>query len=112
MSRAALLAPCLALLAACAAPLKPAPLWLAGGPRPPVAQKIPHPTTWHGVTLPDDYFWLRSKDTPEVLAYLKAENAYGDAVLAPLQPLREQVYAELVSRVQEDDESPPVKDGN
>jgi oligopeptidase B len=107
MSRASLLAPCLALLAACAAPQKPAP----SGPRPPVAQKIPHPTTWHGVTLQDDYFWLRSKDTPEVLAYLKAENAYADAVLAPLQPLREQVYAELVARVQENDESPPVKDG-
>ena len=108
MIRVSLLGPCLALLAACAAPQKP----VQSGPRPPVAQKIAHPTTWHGVTLADDYFWLRSKDTPEVLAYLKAENAYGEAALAPLQPLREQLYAELVSRVQEDDDSPPVKDGH
>jgi oligopeptidase B len=35
---------------------------------PPVAPRIPHPTTLHGTNLPDDYAWLRDKSSPDVIA--------------------------------------------
>ena len=61
--------------------------------RPPVARKAPHLTTIHGDTLKDDYFWLREKSNPEVISYLKAENAYTDAVMKPTEALQEALYA-------------------
>jgi oligopeptidase B len=47
------------------------------GARPPIAKKLPVETTIHGQKRVDDYFWLRNKGTPEVVAYLKAENDWG-----------------------------------
>ena len=64
---------------------------------PPVARKISTETTLHGVVLTDDYAWLREKENPEVTAYLEAENAYADAVMAPLAGLREELYQEMLS---------------
>ncbi|GAC1643651.1 MAG: oligopeptidase B [Candidatus Dormibacteraceae bacterium] len=58
----------------------------------------------------DPYYWLREKDNPEVIAYLEAENTYTDAVVEPTAPLREQLYREIVGRVQETDTSAPVFD--
>ena len=48
-------------------------------PNPPVAKKMPKQTTLHGVTLVDDYHWLRDKGSPDVTAYLEAENVYTEA---------------------------------
>ena len=56
---------------------------------PPTARRIPHVLTAHGDERHDDWYWLRDRDDPEVIAYLEAENAYADAMLAPLVPLRE-----------------------
>jgi oligopeptidase B len=56
----------------------------------------------------DAYYWLREKDNPEVRAYLEAENAYADAVMAPTLPLQETLYREIVGRVQETDASAPT----
>jgi oligopeptidase B len=56
----------------------------------------------------DAYYWLREKDNPEVRAYLEAENAYADAVMAPTLPLQETLYREIVGRVQETDTSAPT----
>ncbi len=66
----------------------------------------------HGETLQDDYFWLREKESPEVRAYLEAENAYTDAVMAPTKDLQEQLYRELLSHIKETDTSVPYRDGN
>jgi oligopeptidase B len=33
----------------------------------------------------DPYFWLRERGSPEVTAYLEAENAYAKAVLKPTE---------------------------
>jgi hypothetical protein len=41
----------------------------------------------HGDERTDDWFWLRERDDPDVLAYLEAENAYADATLAPYNAL-------------------------
>ena len=80
-------------------------------PSPPVAPKTHTETTLHGVTLTDDYAWLRDKQGPEVTAYLEAENAYSDAVMAPLADLREKLYEEMLSHVKQTDISVPFRDG-
>ncbi|HEY0938833.1 MAG TPA: S9 family peptidase [Steroidobacter sp.] len=70
----------------------------------------------HRVTSPngareDVYYWLRddTRSDPEVLAYLKAENQYTEAMLAPVQPLIDQLYAEIVARLKQDDATVPVR---
>ena len=78
-----------------------------GAPRPPIPAQHPTVLTKHGDTRIDPYFWLRQKANPEVIAYLQAENEYADAVMAPIAKLQERLYAEIVSRVQQTDVSPP-----
>ena len=80
-------------------------------PSPPVARREPLANTLHGHTLHDDYAWLRNKDSEEVTAYLVAENAYADAWFAPHAALKEQLYQEMVSRIQQDDDSVPMRKG-
>jgi len=80
-------------------------------PEPPVARRVPRVLTTHGDERVDEFYWLRNRDDPEVLAYLEAENAYADAMLAPLLPLRERIFEEIKARVQETDESAPVPEG-
>jgi oligopeptidase B len=63
------------------------------------------------VSLSDDYAWLREKQNPEVTAYLDAENAYADAVMAPLASLREDLYQEMLSHMKQTDVSVPYRDG-
>ncbi|HVC46675.1 MAG TPA: S9 family peptidase [Terracidiphilus sp.] len=79
--------------------------------QPPVARKLHTETTLHGVTLVDDYAWLRDKDNPEVLAYLEAENRYAEAETAALAPLRDELYQEMLSHIQQTDVSVPFRDG-
>jgi len=75
----------------------------------PVAAKKPHKTSIHGDTLHDDYFWLREKTNPEVIRYLEAENAWAERALAPLKPLREQLYQEMLGRIKQTDLSVPYR---
>ena len=62
-----------------------------------------------GESVVDEFGWLRDRENPETLAYLAAENAYAESVLAPLLPLRDTVFDEIVSRTQLSDMSPPAK---
>jgi oligopeptidase B len=79
---------------------------------PPVAQKVPSERTHHGDTFVDNYEWLRKKESADVVAHLKAENAYQEAVTAPQEPLREAIFQEIKGRTQETDLSVPNrKDG-
>ena len=55
----------------------------------------------------DPYAWLQQRDTPEVLDYLQAENAYQEACLADQAPLREQLFEEIKGRILETDLSLP-----
>ena len=80
-------------------------------PSPPRAPARPTVLSMHGDDRVDPWFWLNQRDDPEVLAYLKEENAYTDAVLAPLEPLRDELFAEIVDRIQETDASAPVRRG-
>jgi len=79
--------------------------------QPPIARKRHTETVLHGVTLSDDYAWLRDKQNPEVTAYLEAENAYAEAVMAPLAGLREELYREMLSHVKQTDVSVPYREG-
>jgi oligopeptidase B len=73
--------------------------------------KKPTETPIHGVMLTDDYAWLRDKESPEVTAYLEAENAYAEAEMAPLADLREELYQEMLSHVKQTDVSVAFRDG-
>ena len=84
---------------------------------PPIAARKPHQATYHGVTIEDDWAWLRDPGYPEVtdtevLDYLKAENAYYEAAMAPHAGLVESLFQEMKGRIKEDDSSPPLKDGD
>ncbi|WP_447883302.1 S9 family peptidase [Serratia fonticola] len=76
---------------------------------PPKAEKRPYPITIHGDTRVDDYYWLRDDERtdPQVLEYLRAENAYTDAQLKPQQALRETLYQEMVARIPQQEHSVP-----
>src|ERR1700731_4879932 len=70
---------------------------------PPVAKKVPKEMTLHGDTRVDNYFWLREKSSPEVISYLKSENAYTDAVMKPTQGFQEGLYKEILGRIKQTD---------
>jgi oligopeptidase B len=70
--------------------------------KPPIAKKL---------DADDPYAWLRDRSDPDTLRYLEAENAYADELMAPLERLRQQLYAEMVGRIKETDESVPFRKG-
>src|SRR5688572_18366228 len=74
---------------------------------PPKAARRPKGMTRFGDRRVDDYFWLRDKASPEVIAYLEAENAYGRDVMKPLEGFRDALYQEILGRIKETDESVP-----
>ncbi len=76
---------------------------------PPVAERKPKAMTRFGDRRVDDYFWLREKDNPEVIAYLDAENRYTESVMKPLEGFREALYKEMLARIKETDESVPYR---
>lgn len=80
--------------------------------KPPVAKKIERIETVNNVVLKDDYYWLRERESEEVLDYLKAENKYTDAMTEHLKPLQDELYKEMIARINEDDASVPVKYGD
>lgn len=79
---------------------------------PPVAERRPRVIDLHGDRRTDDYFWLRDRSDPAVIAYLEAENTYAGAELAPRQPLADTLYGELLGRIKETDVSVPYRDGD
>ena len=89
-----------------------APMRAVRPPAPPVAPRQARDVSVHGDPRSDDYFWLRDRDDPRTRAYLKAENAYADAWLAPHAELKEKLYQEMLSRIQQDDDSVPMRKGD
>ena len=65
----------------------------------------------HGDTRTDDWFWLRDRDDPAVIAYLEAENAYTEEATARTRALQDALYDEMVARIEETDLSVPVRKG-
>jgi len=84
----------------------------AGAPQPPMAEKKTKTTNIHGTTLVDDYFWLREKSNPDVIAHLEAENAYSESMMKPTAALQDKLYKEMVGHIKETDKSVPYQWGN
>jgi oligopeptidase B len=78
--------------------------------RPPVAALHPKVDTLHGEIRTDNYFWLREKTSPDVIAYLNAENAYTDAKTRRTEALQKKLYDEMLSRIRETDVSVPYRE--
>jgi oligopeptidase B len=89
----------------------------------PVAPRRPHSFTTHGITVTDDYAWLKDANWQEVLhepavldpdirSYLEAENTYTESLLGHTAPLQKKLVAEMRGRIKEDDSSVPSPDGN
>jgi oligopeptidase B len=81
------------------------------GNNPPLAPRIPKDVTVHGDTRIDNYFWLRDRTNPAVIDYLSSEDRYTDAVMAPTEPLRDELFKEMLGRIKETDSSAPYPDG-
>jgi oligopeptidase B len=77
-----------------------------------MAEKKAKTTNIHGETLVDDYFWLREKTNPAVLAHLQAEEAYTEQVMKPTVPLQEKLYKEMLSHIKQTDRSVPYRWGD
>lgn len=88
----------------------------------PVAPRHPHSFTTHGMTVVDDYAWLKDANWQEVLRdpgvldadirkYLEAENDYTESLLGHTAPLQKTLVAEMRGRIKEDDSSVPAPDG-
>ena len=80
-------------------------------PTPPIAARRPIVLRAHGDERVDDYYWLRNRDDPEVIAHLEAENTYTKAAMGHTDALQQQLFEEIKSRVQETDASAPVRKG-
>ena len=79
---------------------------------PPVADKRPVELESNGDVRIDDYFWLNERDNPEVIAYLDAENAYTNSVLADTSGLKQRLIDEMTARIKQEDVSAPYKHGD
>jgi oligopeptidase B len=80
-------------------------------PPPPVPERRPTRLEAHGDVRIDEWYWLADPSDPAVIRHLESENAYAEAVLAPLEPLRREIYDEMVARIEETDLSVPVRWG-
>ncbi|MGB8397766.1 S9 family peptidase [Bradyrhizobium sp.] len=88
----------------------------------PVAPRRPHSFTTHGITVADDYAWLKDARWQEVLrdpsildadirTYLEAENDYTESLLGHTGTLQKKLVREMRGRIKEDDSSVPAPDG-
>lgn len=79
---------------------------------PPVAEKHPDVSVLHGDERIDNYFWMRDRDNPKVIAYLEAENAYTESMMQHTEALQTTLYDEMLSRIKETDLSVPYRKGD
>jgi oligopeptidase B len=77
----------------------------------PVARRVPRAQLLHGDQRVDDYAWLERRNDPAVLGYLRAEERFTERAMAPLRPLEDRLYREIVGRLQESDRTLPYREG-
>ena len=75
-------------------------------------EKKPFEMELHGDVRVDNYYWLRERENPEVIAYLNAENAYTEKMMEPMKGMQTILFDEIRSRMKEDEESAPYKRGD
>lgn len=79
---------------------------------PPLAAKRPVELEAHGDVRVDDYFWLRERENPDVIAYLDAENVYADSKLAGASGLQQRLVDEMAARIKQVDVTAPYQYGD
>jgi oligopeptidase B len=88
----------------------------------PIAPRRAHSFTAHGITVADDYAWLKDENWQDVLRdpsmldadirqYLEAENQYTESLLGHTAGLQKMLVGEMRGRIKEDDSSVPSPDG-
>ncbi len=76
---------------------------------PPAAKKIPKVFTLHGATHTDNYAWMKNRKDPDLQPYLRAENAFTQAVMADTRELQDALFAEMQGRVKFDSSTVPAR---
>ena len=74
----------------------------------PKAAEYPKLLENHGITRVDEFYWMNDRDHPDLIPYLNAENTYYQHHMRDCEELVDKLYAEIRSRIKEDDESLPV----
>src|SRR5262249_6266340 len=74
-----------------------------------MVKRIPTRLEKHGSVRIDDYYWLRGRDNPEVIAYLNAENQHAEKEMAQAQPSEEKLFEEIKGRFKQTDMSVPYQ---
>lgn len=72
---------------------------------PPIAKIKPHKLSKFNIDRIDNYYWLKNKNNTEVIDYLKAENKYTQEIMKPTEALQKKLYKEIISRIEQNDES-------
>lgn len=80
---------------------------ISGNLTPPMAAVKPKTLEKHGDVRTDNYYWLNERENPEVIDYLKKENAYYEGMTAHTQKFQKDLFAEMKARIKEDDASVP-----
>ena len=78
---------------------------------PPVAPRRPHRLEAHGDVRIDDYYWLRDRNDPDVVAYLQSENEYVDECLGHSRERQDALFSEIKGRIKQTDVSVPYREG-
>ena len=80
-------------------------------PTPPIAEQRPYTVPAKFGERQDPWYWLRddSRENAQMIAYLEAENAYLQAIMAPQNGLQEELYKEIIGRLKQDDASVPYR---
>lgn len=74
-----------------------------------MVRKIPTRLEKDGHTRVDDYYWLRERDNPEVLAYLEAENERAEKELSHVKLLEDKLFQEIKARIKQTEMSVPYR---
>ena len=107
--RAAMLSAAVAAIAACATAPGAAPA--SAGAQPPIAKQVPREVVHFGERLSDPYYWFRDRSDPDLAAYLDAEEAYTNSLMASTRALQDQLYSEMISRIDPSEVSVPYRKG-
>ena len=79
---------------------------------PPKARISPTTLETHGHVRVDSYHWLRERDKPEVVDYLRTENDYTAAVMRHTEGLQTALFEEIKGRIKQTDMSVPYREAD
>jgi len=75
----------------------------------PLVKAVPKELKKHGHVRIDNYYWLREREDPGVMDYLKGENEYTKAVMAHTEALEKTLFQEIKGRIKQTDMSVPYR---